>query len=91
MLRSPGRSRGAAVSSEPTQSQETQGDASTSTQEEQTLSAHTPTVEAARSVPGAVPKWLKLPGEEGCGVESPVRKICILEVFSSLTREELSA
>lgn len=68
ILRSPGPSYSAAVSAEPRQSQETPGDANTSTKEEQNLAAHTPTAKAARSDPATVPKWLKLPGEKGCGM-----------------------
>uniref|UniRef100_H3D967 ASPSCR1 tether for SLC2A4, UBX domain containing n=1 Tax=Tetraodon nigroviridis TaxID=99883 RepID=H3D967_TETNG len=61
ILGSPGPS---CSSAEPPPSPETPADASTSTQEERAPSARCPAAKAARSAPGAVPKWLKLPGKK---------------------------
>ncbi|KAG8015168.1 Tether containing UBX domain for GLUT4 [Nibea albiflora] len=65
MLRSPSPSYSSAGSEEPLPPPEPSLDTSGSTQDEQDPSAHTHSAKPAKSDPGKVPKWLKLPGEDG--------------------------
>lgn len=76
VLRSPGSSCSSAVSPETPPSPEMQRGASTSAQDEQNPPAR---AKPARSDPGTVPKWLKLPGEQ---LKRPSRKhVCLFVCF----------
>lgn len=79
MLRCAMSSSSSVVSDEPLHCQEPCVDTSESTQDKQDSSANTQAIKSTTSDTGKVPKWLKLPGEEGAHSENTHTQLCLFQ------------